>query len=187
MEAIDQQYAIMSIPTLLRDAVDGITISNPTTSLIQKLIANNIGLIGLGDIIIKLTVSRDVAHELVGHSVWNSCQEDAKIDSDVQFVRPYGLLDASQTIQDGWTALMGDAETSYTQLIGAGWSSSNAKEIMPGCLKTSLMVKGNLQQWRMAFNIWCFNTVPPQIKAIMTDCLNGLKAELPVVFDDMEA
>jgi thymidylate synthase (FAD) len=80
---------------------------------------------------------------------------------------------------------MADAENRYLSLLESGWRPEQAREVLPNSLKTEIVVKGNIREWRHIFTLRCAKKAHPQIRALMGPLLSALKEQLPVVFDDL--
>jgi thymidylate synthase (FAD) len=77
------------------------------------------------------------------------------------------------------------AEDFYCYLLKNGWRPEQAREVLPNSLKTEIVVKGNIREWRHALKLRCSKRAHPQIQALMLPLLDELKNKIPVVFDDI--
>jgi len=84
-----------------------------------------------------------------------------------------------------WLESMIRAEEDYTRLMEEGWKAQAAREILPNSLKTEIVVKANIREWRHIFALRCAKSSHPQMVELMRPLLAELKSKLPVVFDDL--
>lgn len=61
-----------------------------------------------------------------------------------------------------------------------------ARGVLPNDLKTELVVKANLREWRNIFKLRTSPAAHPDKRRVMIPLLRELKEEIPVVFDDIE-
>ena len=163
---------------------------------------NHHAMIEFGDIIVRLITNRGVTHELVRHRHCSFAQESTRYvryDGAMDFIRPVwsgeGVLgkwtDPNQipeALPEGdrvWIGSMIRAEQEYRQLIELGWKAQMAREILPNSLKTEIVVKANIREWRHIFTLRCAKASHPQMVALMQPLLADLKSRIPVVFDDL--
>ncbi len=87
---------------------------------------------------------------------------------------------------EDWIKAMMCAETSYFTLIEDGCSPQTARSVLPTCTKTEIMVTMNLREWRHFIKLRSSKAAHPDIRILAIDLLNKFKAEIPVIFDDIE-
>jgi len=213
MKVIEQTHELISLPDNLLETLEkaGRTCYKSEARITQDSAPKFVdmlvrkkhhAMIEFGDIIVRLTTNRGVTHEMVRHRLCSFAQESTryvKYDGKMAFIRPVwsdkGLL--GQWDQDGaiperlaqgdqiWLKSMLRAEAEYTQLIQEGWKAQAAREILPNSLKTEIVVKANIREWRHIFALRCAKSSHPQMVALMQPLLADLKSKLPVVFDDL--
>lgn len=162
-------------------------------------------MIEFGDIMVKLVTNRGVTHELVRHRHCSFAQESTryvKYDGQMEFIKPVWcsnhLLgtwpkqppvppDAHPDIpgEKLWMAAMERAEQDYKLLLHAGWKAQQAREILPNSLKTEIVMKANIREWRHIFNLRCAKASHPQMVELMRPLLKEVQKKIPVVFDDL--
>lgn len=171
---------------------------------IQILIDHNHhAMIEFGDIIVRFITNRGVTHELVRHRLCSFAQESTRYvryDGQMEFIRPVwcddkhltGIFDEGydfQNLPDGpvlnWALACRDAELSYINLMNEGWRPEQAREILPNSLKTEIVVKANIREWRHIFQLRTSKKAHPQMRALMIPLLTELQEKIPVVFDDI--
>lgn len=140
---------------------------------------------------VRFTTSRSVTHELVRHRLCAFSQESQRYVNykrgGIEFILPVWF--AYNWKEDGvccrWNDAMIDAELCYEELIDRGWRPEEAREVLPNSTKTEIVVTTNMREWRHIFKLRTSAAAHPQIRALMRDCLQGFKAEIPVLFDDI--
>ncbi len=160
-------------------------------------------MIEFGDIIVKFITNRGVTHELVRHRHCSFAQESTryvKYEGDMEFIKPVWINWAINEDQNGfitneetpndipagwWTRSMDDAETTYKHMLHHGWKAQQAREILPNSLKTEIVMKANIREWRHILTLRCAKASHPQMIALMKPLLAELKTKIPVVFDDL--
>ena len=214
MKVIEQTHELISLPDDLLKTLEkaGRTCyksearitEDSAAKFVDMLVRNkHHAMIEFGDIIVRLTTNRGVTHELVRHRLCSFAQESTryvKYDGKMAFIRPVwsderllGEWAPDVSLPEGlsqgdriWLTSMLRAEDEYTQLLGQGWKAQAAREILPNSLKTEIVVKANIREWRHIFALRCAKSSHPQMVALMRPLLADLKSKLPVVFDDLD-
>lgn len=199
MKIIEQRYEILDLPfkgiQLLEvvgrtcyQSKDQITNDSAEKFVNMLVDKQHHAMIEFGDIIVKFVTNRGVTHELVRHRMCSFAQESTryvKYSGDMVFIRPV-WMDNTEVNSDAvmlWESHMLDSETRYRMLLENGWKAQQAREILPNSLKTEIVVKANIREWRHIFSLRCAKASHPQIVALMTPLRDELKTLLPVVFD----
>ncbi len=199
MKIIDQSHEIISLPDNLLQVIeaagrtcykseDKITPDSATGFVARMRDRGHHAMIEFGDIIVRFVTNRGVTHELVRHRLCSFAQESTRYvryDGKMEFVRPCWWEDCTPAQQTLWQQAMADAENRYLSLLESGWRPEQAREVLPNSLKTEIVVKGNIREWRHIFALRCTKKAHPQIRALMIPLLAELKEHLPVVFDDL--
>lgn len=204
MKVIDQYHEILSIPERLLETIeragrtcykseDKITPGSAVKFVKMLITRGHHAMIEFGDIIVRFVTNRGVTHEMVRHRLCSFAQESTRYvryDGNMEFIRPVWAPD----FEDGdvvpedpiliWQEAMQRSEEDYCDLLARGWRPEQAREVLPNSLKTEIVVKGNIREWRHIFKLRCAKTAHPQMRALMIPCMEELKDRLPVVFDD---
>jgi len=145
-------------------------------------------MIEFGDIIVRFITNRGVTHELVRHRLCSFAQESTRYvryDGNMEFIKPAWWEDSTPAQQNAWLISMGESEIKYQALLKSGWRPEQCREVLPNSLKTEIVMKANIREWRHIFQLRCSKKAHPQIRALMLPLLAELKEKVPVVFDDM--
>jgi thymidylate synthase (FAD) len=199
MQIIDQGYEIISLPADLLQTIeaagrtcykseDKITFDSAAGFVSRMRDRGHHAMIEFGDIIVRFVTNRGVTHELVRHRLFSFAQESTRYvryDGKMEFIRPCWWEDSTPAQQETWETAMKDAEKYYLELLKSGWRPEQAREVLPNSLKTEIVVKGNIREWRHMFALRCSKKAHPQIRALMLPLLVDLQRRLPVVFDDL--
>lgn len=170
-------------------------------------------MIEFGDIIVKFVTNRGVTHEIVRHRLSSFAQESTryvKYDGEMEFIRPvwftkkilgnWPYKDVHEIISamekhdrafqtkefyptDIWLRGMSHAEWNYKKMIESGQRPEQAREVLPNSLKTEIVWKANIREWRHIFSLRCSKAAHPQMSALMIPLRDELQTLLPVVFD----
>ncbi|MCK5604903.1 FAD-dependent thymidylate synthase [Candidatus Pacearchaeota archaeon] len=157
--------------------------------LVKRLIeSGHEAMIEFGDITVRFTTNRGVTHELVRHRICNFAQESTryvKYDGGMEVIRPVWWENSTLEQRTIWHVSMERAELAYQNLLNSGWKAQQAREVLPNSLKTEIVVKANIREWRHIFKLRCAKTAHPQMYELMRPLLTELQEKIPVVFDDI--
>lgn len=200
MKIIDQSHKILSVPANLLTTIelagrtcykteDKITDASSTKFVEMLISKGHHAMIEFGDIIVRFITNRGVTHELVRHRLCSFAQESTRYvtyNGDMEFIRPIWFDSWSPLERLTWYRQMEESEKAYKTLIEAGSQAQQAREVLPNSLKTEIVVKCNIREWRYLFTLRCSKAAHPQIRELMIKLLKDLKTKLPVVFDDIQ-
>lgn len=88
-----------------------------------------------------------------------------------------------------WYFRCTSAESGYFSLLEYGLTPQEARSVLPHSLKTEVVVKANMREWRTIFKLRAAGergTPHPQIVEVMAPLLNECKLKLPALFYDIE-
>lgn len=215
MEIINQSHEILSLPENCLQTLEkaGRTCykseSRITEDSAEKFVEMLVrhrhhAMIEFGDIIVKFITNRGVTHELVRHRHCSFAQESTryvKYDKQMQFIKPDWCSDQLlgkwedpvgakipgnvPGAEKAWMESMARAQAEYAHLLSSGWKAQQAREVLPNSLKTEIVMKANIREWRHIFTLRCAKASHPQMVALMRPLLEDMKKKLPVVFDDL--
>jgi thymidylate synthase (FAD) len=213
MKIIEQNYEILSLPDqgleLLERAgrtcyksEDKITPDSAERFVDMLVRRGHHAMIEFGDIMVKLVTNRGVTHELVRHRHCSFAQESTRYvryDGQMEFIKPVWCSDHllgtwskqsdvppdASPAEKVWMASMERAEQDYNLLLNTGWKAQQAREILPNSLKTEIVVKANIREWRHIFALRCAKASHPQMVDLMRSLLKAVQKKVPVVFDDL--
>ena len=100
----------------------------------------------------RIVCDRGISHQIVRHRLASYSQESTrycnysseKFGGDIQVIAPEGLSDKSYLL---WEEAMMQAEKFYFYLIDTGCTPEQARDVLPTCLKTEIVVTMNFRSW----------------------------------------
>jgi len=164
------------------------------------------------DIVVLWTMDRGVSHELVRHRVGSYAQESTRYcnygkKGEVTFIKPpwvkfdagsYTQHQLSRILESNerpngcsyfadavWLCSMMNSERAYLDLISQGWSPQQARSVLPNSLKTEIVSKFNIREWRHIFRLRTAEAAYPQMQEVMRPLLADFRKSIPVLFDDV--
>jgi len=196
MKIIRQSYDII---TSLRDVRDKIEDAARTCyrsgdrfgtdpEFIPRLIRKgHTAMLEFADMSVRLVTNRGVTHELVRHRLASYAQESTRYVrySDIEVIQPEWFPSSSKQQQDTWINAMEAAETCYQNLLYHGWRPEQARDVLPSALRTEIVMKTNIREWRHVLKLRTAPNAHPQIRALFSPLLGQLMNELPSLFGDL--
>ena len=158
---------------------------------IQLLICNgHEAMIEFADVTVKFITNRGVSHELVRHRLCSFAQESTRYVNyskrGIEFIKPVwiggeNVYDLASFIQS-----LEDSANAYFELISKHyWRPEQAREVLPNALKTEIVVKANMREWRHILKLRCSKKAHPQMRALMLPLLKEMKEKFPQLFEDI--
>jgi len=153
--------------------------------------------------VVKFITDRGILAELTRHRLASYSVESTRYcnygNDHITFIRPvwmdyvpvgiYGWEDLDTWPYDTasfiWTRSMMTIEQDYKGLLKEGWRPEQARQVLPNSLKTEIVMGANLREFLHVFKLRTSKAAHPQIRALMFDCLDGFKNEIPVLFDNI--
>lgn len=138
----------------------------------------------------KLTIDRGVSHELVRHRTGIAYSQEStrycnyskeKFGSLLTFIHQHQLDNI--TILEQRIKLFGQIEKQYLAEIAAGVPAQIARDILPNCLKTEVVVTANMREWRHIFKLRLSKAAHPQMRRIMSQVFNWFAFNYPVLVE----
>lgn len=158
-----------------------------------------------GDMTVKFDmISRGFTHEGVRHRLCSFAQSSTRYVDTQQFLivvppqmdekRQYQIklddLELDSIVGNVRVGTMSVeqfcrlSERFYRVLRNAQWKPEDARQFIPIGIKTVLVWKANMQEWRHVFYRRCDKAAHWEIRGIMCELLNWCKESIPVIFDD---
>jgi thymidylate synthase (FAD) len=131
------------------------------------------------DMTVRFTTDRGIANELVRHRLSSFCQESTRYvkydDGNMEFIKPSGLTLWSDEYRL-WEESCTLAEAYYIRLIKAGCTAQVARSVLPSSLKTELVMKANLREWRHVIGLRLDRAAHPDMRHLMALLIEELTA-----------
>lgn len=152
-------------------------------------------------ICVKFICSRAIANELVRHRVFSFSQESSrycnysreKFGANITYIIPYWIdenlindcqfngdvfqdTDNKDLIKVGrFKASLKQCEYDYLELIRNGCSAQEAREVLPLCTKTELVMTGFEKDWKQLFELRTSNAAHPDMRNLIIPLKEKLK------------
>lgn len=158
---------------------------------------------------LRFVCDRGVTHELVRHRLAAFSQESTRyvdqtaeghgghcqfiippwVDVPAGVVTAFGLENMLARLEGRtdvgmrrWLKAMFEAECAYRSLRDNGWSSQQARAVLPNSTKTEIVMTCNAREWRHVLRLRTSQAAHPQMREVM-DVAQALLAErCPVLF-----
>lgn len=149
------------------------------------------------NISVRVICDRGVSHEIVRHRIASYSQEStrycnyskSKFGNELAFIEPCFWKDEDPN-NDEKRKILNSAlekiEQSYLELISIGVQPQEARAILPNLLKTEIVMTMNLREWRHFLKLRTNKASHPQMREVAGMILRFFKAQIPVIFDDIE-
>lgn len=143
---------------------------------------------------VKFICDRGVTHEIVRHRLAAYCQESTRycnysrdgFGNEITVIRPCYLTEGTAAY-DAWKHACETAEACYFAMLREGCTPQEARAVLPNSLKTELVMTADMREWRHFLRLRCSSAAHPQMREVAKLVLEGFRAELPVLFGDIEA
>ncbi len=141
------------------------------------------------DMTVQFTTSRNMTCHFLQNEL---CSATPDIDycfqggGGLEFIKPAWWNDANLEQKGNWIASMNHGEKKYNELLLQGNSPEQIVDVLPNALKTMIVQKGNIQEWRNALTHSVSRHAPPQMCQLTRALLTELQGLLPVVFNDIK-
>jgi len=148
------------------------------------------------DLTIRFICDRGVSHELVRHRLVSFVQESTrycnysqeKFGNEITVIHPcFWPASADSLLYASWFSACCAAEMRYFDLLKMGATAQQARTVLPNSLKTEIVMKANLREWRHILKERTSKAAHPQMRQLMIPLLKLLKTKIPVVFEDITA
>lgn len=141
---------------------------------------------------VKFICDRGVTHEIVRHRLSSYTQESTrycnyskdKFGAGITLSPMLDKLNADQLNRR--IALYQEMEKVYLAEISEGISPQQARDNLPTCLKTEIVMTANFREWRHFFRMRTAPNAHPQIRKLIIPLVLELQKRVPVLFDDFK-
>lgn len=145
------------------------------------------------NITVRFICDRGVSHEIVRHRLASYCQESTRycnyskdgFGNEITVIQPC-YLDPLSVDYSIWQLACEEAERAYFTLLHRGHPPQEARAVLPTSLKTELVMTTNIREWRHFLKLRTSKAAHPQMREAAKLLLKEFKAQIPVLFDDIE-
>lgn len=139
-------------------------------------------------------VSRGLTHELVRHRLTSFSQESTRyVDYDektVMILPPHRNLDKRLDLGYGRKMnpmeMFDEIELFYRVLRKDGWTSEDARQVLPNALESEIVATANFREWRHIFKMRTAKSAHWEIRSVMNELLEEVRTIVPVIVNDFE-
>jgi len=156
----------------------------------------HLAMIEFFDIQVRFIHNRGFSHEVVRHRLCSFAQESTRyVDykNDIQVIQPYWMDESFMDRDDQnycldvkadaeWKKAIYTSITSYMNLRAFGYSPQAARGVLPNDIKTEIVVKANLREWKTIFELRCPEAAHPDMRRIMIPLREEFRKILPEIY-----
>ena len=104
----------------------------------------------------------------------------------VTFIKPVWYDKQNITSKFIFDTACQNSEAVYRNLIeDCNWLPQQAREVLPNCTATELIMTANIREWRHIFKLRTSKKAHPQIRELMQDTLALCYDMVPFLFEDI--
>lgn len=156
--------------------------------LVRSLIANgHTAMLEHAGMSVRFVTDRAIANEIVRHRLFSFAQESTRYvnagNGGYEFILPYGRNGSEDA---AIRTACKHAAGAYHALVENGTKPEMARALLPLCTATSIVVTGNMREWRHFFSLRTERHAHRDMRRIASPLLTEMKERLPVLFGDME-
>lgn len=139
---------------------------------------------------VEFRVDRGVTHELVRHRLFSFTQESTRFvnygKKEIEFVEPAWNPGINEDAKTVWRMHMEDASKDYNFMLKNGASPQIARSVLPNATASTIVVTGNLRNWRHFFMMRTTIETHPDFKRVTIPLLSEFKQRIPLLYSDIE-
>ena len=128
----------------------------------------------------RYTTNRGVSHEIVRHRPASYAQSSTRycnysndqFGNEITFIKPHFTDDVK--IHTPWLTGIKETELSYLEMLNAGATPQQAREVLPNSLMTEMTMTANLQEWIHFINMRCPKDAHPEMRILALQVLDQL-------------
>jgi thymidylate synthase (FAD) len=116
----------------------------------------------------RIITDRAISHEIIRHRLASYSQESTRYcayKGGIEVIVPHGFKEDS-TEYLIWEDLMFKLEAIYCELLKRKVPPENARDILPNCLKTELIMTANFREWLHFIKLRSLKSAHPKIRYI---------------------
>ena len=155
---------------------------------VEKIVKrNHLAMIEFYDVQVRFVHNRGFTHEMVRHRLCSYAQESTRYcdySGELTVIDPWWRKNFSNdfTAYLTWKVQMRQSETAYKDLREKGLSPQAARGVLPLDIKTEIVVKTNLREWKHIFELRCAEAAHPDMRRVMIPLRDEIKKQLPEIF-----
>ena len=139
----------------------------------------------------KIVTDRAISQEVVRHRLASYSQESTRYCNyaNGKFSREITVIESSGLAENEareWLDAMEHLERTYLLMIDSGVKPEKARDVLPLCLKTELMMTANFREWRHFLKLRGSRMAHPEIRKIANQIYQIFQQAIPVLVEDIE-
>lgn len=139
-------------------------------------------------ITVKFVTSRNITHQIVRHRLSSYSQLSTRYvnqtkDGGLEVIKP--ALPIGSEEWNEFKNSVEESEYTYNKLKAKGVKNDLAREVLPGCIATELVMTSNVRSWRHFFKVRCDSASHYQIQELAKLALIKMYNAYPCLFEDL--
>ena len=139
----------------------------------------------------KIVTDRAISQEVVRHRLASYSQESTRYCNyaNGKFSREITVIESSGLAENEareWLDAMEHLERTYLLMIDSGVKPEKARDVLPLCLKTELMMTANFREWRHFLKLRGSRMAHPEIRKIAKQIYEVFQRAIPVLVEDIK-
>ena len=139
----------------------------------------------------KIVTDRAISQEVVRHRLASYSQESTRYCNyaNGKFSREITVIESSGLAENEareWLDAMDHLERTYLLMIDSGVKPEKARDVLPLCLKTELMMTANFREWRHFLKLRGSRMAHPGIRKIAKQIYKVFQRAIPVLVEDIK-
>ena len=139
----------------------------------------------------KIVTDRAISQEVVRHRLASYSQESTRYCNyaNGKFSREITVIESSGLAENEareWLDAMEHLERTYLLMIDSGVKPEKARDVLPLCLKTELMMTANFREWRHFLKLRGSRMAHPEIRKLARQIYEVFQQAIPVLVEDIE-
>lgn len=144
-----------------------------------------------GSCTFKIVTDRAISQEVVRHRLVSYSQESTRYCNyaNGKFSREITVIESSGLAENEareWLDAMEHLERTYLLMIDSGVKPEKARDVLPLCLKTELMMTANFREWRHFLKLRGSRMAHPGIRKIAKQIYEVFQRAIPVLVEDIK-
>lgn len=136
----------------------------------------------------RACMSQWTRHRHMSYSIESQryiCYAKDKFGGEVIFIKSPDFDNYPEPTKGLLLGYFQDCEDQYLKLIEDGLKAQEARQVLNNAVKTEMVVTANLRSLREFIKLRTSKSAQVEIRTLANDLLAKLKAEIPVIFDDL--
>lgn len=113
------------------------------------------------------------------------CYAKDKFGGEITFIKSVDFDSFTDVQKDIYMDGLQNSEESYLRSIAVGLKAQQARGLLPNDTKTEMVITANLRSLREFIKLRTSKSAQVEIRMLALDLLAKLKAEIPIIFDEL--